>query len=109
MSKNEQKIKFQAEVAGCNKNIAEIGKTITNLNNKLKLNQEQLKNNSTNSNLLSDRVEILKQKFVEQSKIVNDNKTKLMLLKREHIEQTKTIAELRKEYDDTAKTMRRKF
>ena len=42
-TKNEQKIKFEADVTGFNKNIAEAGKTITNLNNKLKLNQEQLK------------------------------------------------------------------
>lgn len=105
-SKNEQKIKFEADVTGFNKNIAEAGKTITNLNNKLKLNQEQLKGTTENANLLSEKIELLKKKQEEETKIIDNNKSKLKVLTEEYEKQTKKTEELKQKYNETAESMR---
>ena len=74
MAKNKQQIKFEADVSGFKSNIKEAEKSITSLNNQLKLNQSQLKGNSNDSNLLSQRIETLKEKYEEQNKVVENTR-----------------------------------
>jgi len=74
MAKNKQQIKFDADVSQFKTKIKESEKSITSLNNELKLNQAQLKGNSSDSNLLSQRIEILKQKYEEQTKVVENTR-----------------------------------
>lgn len=105
-SKNEQKIKFQAEVKGFNSNIVESTKNITNLNNQLKLNKEQLKGASNNTNLLSEKLELLQKKYDEEAKIITNNQSKLKALTEEYERQSKKTEELRQKYNETAESMR---
>ena len=65
--KNEQKIKFEADVTGFKKNIKEAEKSITTLNQTLKLNKAQLANNGNSTELLGKRLDELKQKYQQQS------------------------------------------
>lgn len=65
--KNEQKIKFEADVTGFKKNIKEAEKSITSLNQILKLNKAQLAGNGNSTELLSQRLDTLKQKHKEQA------------------------------------------
>lgn len=74
MAKNKQQIKFEADISGFKANIKEAEKSITNLNNQLKLNQSQLKGNTDDSNLLSQRIETLKKKYDEQTKVVENTR-----------------------------------
>lgn len=74
MAKNKQQIKFEADVTGFKTNIKEAQKSITNLNNELKLNQAQLKGNKEDTNLLSQRIETLNQKYEEQTKVVDNTR-----------------------------------
>ena len=74
MPKNEQKIKFEADVSGFKSNIKEAQKSIKTLNNELKLNREQLKENEKDTTLLSDRIETLKKKYEEQSKVIENTR-----------------------------------
>ncbi len=54
MAKNKQQIKFEADVSGFKTNIKNAQKSITSLNNELKLNQAQLKENNESTDLLQD-------------------------------------------------------
>lgn len=75
MSKNKQSIKLEADANGLKKEIEETRKSISSLNKELKLNQEQLKGNENDSNLLTTRVETLSKEYEQQTKIVeNTNK-----------------------------------
>lgn len=74
MAKNKQQIKFEADVTGFKTNIKEAQKSITNLNNELKLNQAQLNGNKEDTNLLSQRIETLNQKYEEQTKVVDNTR-----------------------------------
>ena len=74
MAKNKQQIKFEADVTGFKNNIKEAEKSITSLNNQLKLNQSQLKGNKDDTNLLSQRIETLNQKYSEQKKVVENTR-----------------------------------
>ena len=63
MAKNKQQIKFEADISNLKTNIKNAQKSITSLNNELKLNQAQLKENNESTDLLSKRIEILKDKY----------------------------------------------
>lgn len=65
--KNEQQIKFEADVTGFKKNIEEAKKSITTLNATLKLNKAQLDGDGNSVKSLGDRLDLLKQKYKEQS------------------------------------------
>lgn len=65
--KNEQKIKFEADITGFKKNIKEAEKSITSLNAVLKLNKTQLAGNGSSTQLLGQRLDELKQKYQQQS------------------------------------------
>ena len=67
MSKNEQKIKFEADVTGFKKNVKEAEKSITTLNATLKLSKAQLAGNGNSVQLLGQRLDELKQKHQQQS------------------------------------------
>lgn len=77
MAKDSQRIKFEADVSNFNTNIKSSEKNITSLNNKLKLNQAQLKGNSDNTDLLAQRITTLKQKYDEQGQVVENTRKKL--------------------------------
>lgn len=72
MAKNKQQVKFEADVEGFKQGIEEARKSIKTLNNELKLNQSQIKGNEQDTNLLSQRIETLKQKYDEQTKVVEN-------------------------------------
>lgn len=74
MAKNKAQIKFEAETSEFNKQIKQSTSSIKSLNNELKLNQTQLKGAKDNTNLLSERVNTLKQKYDEQSKVVENTR-----------------------------------
>ena len=65
--KNEQQIKFEADVTGFKKNIEEAKKSITTLNATLKLNKAQLDSDGNSVKSLGNRLDLLKQKYKEQS------------------------------------------
>ena len=73
-SKNKQSIKFEADITGFKSNIKEAEKSITSLNNTLKLNKAQLAGNSESTQLLSQRVEKLKEKYKEQGIAIDNTK-----------------------------------
>lgn len=73
-SKNKQSIKFEADITGFKSNIKEAEKSITSLNNTLKLNKAQLAGNSESTQLLSQRVEQLKEKYKEQGIAIDNTK-----------------------------------
>ncbi len=73
-SKNKQSIKFEADITGFKSNIKEAEKSITSLNNILKLNKAQLAGNSESTQLLSQRVEQLKEKYKEQGIAIDNTK-----------------------------------
>lgn len=70
--KNEQHIKFEADIGGFKSNIKEAEKSIASLNSTLKLNKAQLAGNSESTELLSKRLETLKGKY-NQQQIAIDN------------------------------------
>lgn len=75
MAKNKQSIKFEADISGFKSAIKEASSSITSLNKELKLNQQQLKGSKDDTNLLTTRVQDLKERYEEQTKIVeNTNK-----------------------------------
>ena len=74
MAKNKQQVKFEADVSGFKTNIKEAQKSITSLNNELKLNQARLNGNKEDTNLLSQRIETLNQKYEEQTKVVDNTR-----------------------------------
>ncbi len=67
MSKNNQKIKFEADVSGFKKNIKEAENSIKTLNQTLKLNKAQLAGNGSSVQTLGQRLNELKQKYQQQS------------------------------------------
>lgn len=74
MAKNQQRIKFEADVSGFKTNIKEAENSIKTLNNELKLNQAQLKGSKEETNLLSQRIETLKEKYEQQTEVVENTK-----------------------------------
>ena len=70
--KNEQKIKFEADVTGFKKNIKEAEKSITSLNSILKLNKTQLAGNGSSTQLLGQRLDELKQKYQQQTTAIEN-------------------------------------
>lgn len=71
-SKNKQSIKLEADVTGFKKNVKEAEKSITSLNSVLKLNKAQLSGNGNSTQTLSERLDILKQKYQEQSTAIEN-------------------------------------
>lgn len=65
--KNEQKIKFEADVTGFKKNIKDAENSIKTLNQTLKLNKAQLAGNGSSVQTLGQRLDELKQKYQQQS------------------------------------------
>ena len=74
MAKNKQQIKFEADVSNFKTNIQKAQNSIKTLNNELKLNQSQLKGNKEDVTLLSQRITTLKEKYEEQSKVVENTR-----------------------------------
>lgn len=75
MAKNKQSIKIDADAQGFIQEIEKSAKSITSLNRELKLNQQQLKGSENNTELLTTRVQELKERYEQQTKIVeNTNK-----------------------------------
>lgn len=75
MAKNKQSIKIDADAQGFIQEIEKSTKSITSLNKELKLNQQQLKGSENNTDLLTTRVQELKERYEQQTKIVeNTNK-----------------------------------
>ena len=74
MAKNKQQIKFEADISNLKTNIKNAQKSITSLNNELKLNQAQLKENNESTDLLSKRIEILKDKYEKQKEVVDNTR-----------------------------------
>ncbi|MBP3463790.1 MAG: phage tail tape measure protein [Clostridia bacterium] len=105
MSKNKQQIQFEADVNNFNSNVKNAEKTITSLNNQLKLNQTQLKGNNENTDLLAKKIELLKEKYKQQSSVVENNKNLLKSLQEEYSKQEETIASLRSKYEAVATSM----
>lgn len=70
--KNEQKIKFEADISGFKKNIKEAEKSITSLNATLKLNKTQLAGNGSSTQLLGQRIDELKQKYQQQTIAISE-------------------------------------
>ena len=70
--KNEQKIKFEADISGFKKNIKEAEKSITSLNATLKLNKTQLAGNGSSIQLLGQRIDELKQKYQQQTIAISE-------------------------------------
>ncbi len=68
--KNKQQIKFEADITGLKKEIAEGKGSIRSLTQELKLNQEQLKGNKDNIDLLETRVKALQEQYDKQTKVV---------------------------------------
>ena len=64
--KNEQQIKFEADITGFKKNIKEAEKVVTSLNSTLKLNKAQLDGNGKSTQLLGQRLNELRQKYQQQ-------------------------------------------
>lgn len=75
MAKDKKTIKYEADISGFKKNIQTAENSIKTLNNQLKLNQAQLKGNGNSTELLGQRLEQLKEKYKEQTTIV-ENTTK---------------------------------
>lgn len=68
--KNKAQIKFEAETSSLRKDIEQARVSIKTLNAELKLNQIQLKGTKDCTNLLEERIDTLKQKYEEQTKVV---------------------------------------
>lgn len=81
MAKNKQQIKFEADVSGFKSAIKESEKQITSLNKQLKLNAEQLKGNSSNVDLLQNKLKELQSKYKEQTEIVENTSKALDVAK----------------------------
>ena len=73
MAKNKQQIKFEADISGFKSAIKEGEQSVRSLNKELKLNQEQLKGNSNNVDLLTTRAKTLKQEYEQQNKIIEES------------------------------------
>lgn len=71
--KNSQQIKFEADIKGFKSAIKEGEQSIRSLTKELRLNQEQLKGNNNNTDLLSTRVKTLKEEYEKQTKIIEDS------------------------------------
>lgn len=74
MAKDKKTIKYEADISGFKSNIQEAESKIKTLNNQLKLNQAQLKGNSNSIELLGQRVEQLKEKYKEQTTVVENTR-----------------------------------
>lgn len=74
MAKDKKTIKYEADISGFKKNIEIAEKNIKTLNNTLKLNQAQLKGNKESTELLSQRIATLKQKYEEQITVVENTR-----------------------------------
>lgn len=74
MAKDKKTIKYEADISGFKKNIQEAKSSIKTLNNQLKLNQTQLKGNKDSVELLGERLATLKQKYEEQTKVVENTR-----------------------------------
>ncbi len=74
MAKDKKTIKYEADISGFKKNIQAAENSIKTLNNQLKLNQAQLKGNGNSVELLGQRVEQLKEKYKEQTTIVENTR-----------------------------------
>lgn len=105
MSKNKQQIQFEADVNKFNSNVKSAEKTITSLNNQLKLNSTQLKGNNENTDLLTKKLELLKEKYNQQASVVENNKNLLKSLQEEYSKQEGTITSLRSKYEAVASSM----
>lgn len=119
MAKNEQKIKFEADVSGFKANIKEAQKSIKTLNNELKLNREQLKGDEKDTTALSDRIETLNKKYEEQTKVVEntrlsyekavevfgENSTEAENLKNKLLQEETALQRVRNEINETNKKL----
>lgn len=74
MAKDKKSIKYEADISGFKKNIELAEKSIKTLNNTLKLNQAQLKGNEKSTQLLEEKVTLLRQKHKEQTEIVENTR-----------------------------------
>lgn len=74
MAKDKKTIKYEADISGFKSNIQAAENKIKMLNNQLKLNQAQLKGNKDSVELLSQRVEQLKEKYKEQTTVVENTR-----------------------------------
>lgn len=74
MAKDKKTIKYEADISGFKSNIQVAENKIKMLNNQLKLNQAQLKGNKDSVELLSQRVEQLKEKYKEQTTVVENTR-----------------------------------
>lgn len=74
MAKDKKTIKYEADISGFKKNIETANNNIKTLNNTLKLNQTQLNGNKNSVQLLSERVELLKQKYNEQVSVIENTR-----------------------------------
>lgn len=74
MAKDKKTIKYEADISGFKKNIESAESSIKTLNNQLKLNQVQLKGNKDSTQLLSQRIEQLKEKYQEQTTVVENTR-----------------------------------
>ena len=68
--KNKQQIKFEADITGLKKGIKEGEESIRSLTKELKLNQEQLKGNKDNTDLLTKKLNTLQDVYEQQKKVV---------------------------------------
>lgn len=68
--KNKQQIKFEADITGLKKGIKEGEESIRSLTKELKLNQEQLKGNKDNTDLLTKKLNTLQDEYEQQKKVV---------------------------------------
>lgn len=74
MAKDKKTIKYEADISGFRGNIETAEKSIKTLNNTLKLNKAQLEGNENSTQLLSQRLELLKEKNQEQAKVVENTR-----------------------------------
>lgn len=72
MAKDKKTIKYEADISGFKKNIQAAENSIKTLNNQLKLNQAQLKGNNNSVEVLGQRLEQLKEKYKEQTTVVEN-------------------------------------
>ena len=68
--KNKQQIKFEADITGLKKGIKEGEESIRSLTKELRLNQEQLKGNRDNTDLLTKRLNTLQEQYDKQIQVV---------------------------------------
>ncbi len=71
--KNKQQIVFETDITGFKSAIKEGEQSVRSLTKELKLNQEQLKGNKNNTDLLQTRIKTLQKQYDEQTNVIEES------------------------------------